>query len=246
MDALSNFEKIMNTLVWEQQPRSTRNYLCSTPNCYSTCGVEHSIGRVLSLFPRQLGSCSECKHPHLFHYHLYSEWVQVVQKTQVSVDDNIKTKWEAAKDEKEKAEALVASCKGALEDLSRSMDEAMDELVRLAAEYAHLSLSGSFTAHLEKAILLMEQRCKTMEEKGLGVEQLAKMRGSVKQMKERRDLIRYAIRTWKVKEAMQEGVQMVRRAQEGVLRVKVDIHEGLSEVWEKVMGGQLETWSSGR
>ena len=237
MDGFSNFEKIMNTLVWEQQPHSTRNYLCSTPNCYSTCGMEHSIGRVISLFPRQLASCSECKHPHLFHYHLYSEWVQV-QKTQVSVDDNIKTKWEAAKDEKEKAEALVSTCRGALEDLSRSMDEAMEESVRLAAEYAHLSLSGSFSAHLEKAILLMEQRCKTMDEKGVGVEQLAKMRCSVKEMKERLDLIRYASRTWKVKEAMQEGVQMVRWVQEGVLRVKVDIHEGLSDVWEKVIGVQ--------
>jgi hypothetical protein len=72
----------------------------------------------------------------------------------VSVDDNMKKQWEAAKDEKEKTEALVATSKSALDDLSYAMDEAMDELARLAEEYACLSLSGCFSAPLEKAIRL--------------------------------------------------------------------------------------------
>ena len=196
--------------------------------------MEHSIGRVVSLFPRQLASCPECQHPHLFHFHLRSKWVQV-ERTQVSVDDDIKKKWEAAKDEKERTEALVATCNGALEDLGRIMDDAMDELALLAAEYARLSLSGSFSAHLEKAILLMEQRCKTMEEKGVGVEQLAKMQRSVQQMKGRLNLLRAAregIR--KVKETMQERVQMVKEVQEGVLKATAEICEGAWKVWERV------------
>ena len=189
MEGFAHFKRIMNALVWEQQPDSTRNYLCTTPNCYATCGMRHSVGRVLSLFPRQLASCSECGHLHLSHYHLYSKWVQV-KRARVSVDDNMKKQWEAARDEKEKTEALVEACKGALNSLSLVMDEVMDEVAKLAAEYSRLSLSGSFSAHLEKAILLMELRCGTMARKGVGVEQLAKMQRSLVHLKGRLDLLK--------------------------------------------------------
>ena len=152
----------------------------------------------------------------------------------MSVDDNMKRLWEAAKDEKEKTEALVAKCKGALDDLSHVMDKAMDELVQLATEYSRLSLSGSFSAYLEKATLLMEQRCRTMEENGASVEQLAKVQHSLEFMNGTLDLLREAkdgVR--KVKEKMQEGVQKVIGVQEDALRVTEGTHEGVLKVWEK-------------
>jgi len=186
MEAFAHFERIMDALVWEQQPDSTRNYLCTTPNCYTTCGMRHSVGQVLSLFPRQLASCSECGHLHLSHYHLYAKWVQV-KRAWVSVDDNMKKQWVAARDEMERTKALVEACKGALDSLSRVTDKDMDEVAKLAAEYSRLSLSGSFSAHLEKAILLIEQRCETMAGKGVGVEQLAKMQRSLVHLKGRLD-----------------------------------------------------------
>ena len=186
MEGFAYFERIINALVWEQHPDSTRNYLCTTPSCYATCGIRHSVGQVLSLFPKQLASCSECGHLHLSHYHLYSKWVQV-KRVWVSVDDNMKKQWVAARNDKEKTAALVEVCKGALNSLSRVMDKDMDELAKLAAEYSRLSLSGSFSAHLEKAILLIEQRCEVMAEKNVGVEQLAKMQRSLVHLKERLD-----------------------------------------------------------
>src|SRR6266404_8308615 len=108
MHTFADFEKIINALVWRQQPASTLNYLCTAPNCYSTCGVDHSVGGVLFLFPRQFSLCSRCKHPHLSHFHLRSTWVQV-EEPQTSIDDDIKRRWETAKDEKEKTAALVAT-----------------------------------------------------------------------------------------------------------------------------------------
>ena len=42
--------------------------------------------------------------PYLFHFHLRSEWVQGRQD-RVSVDSNMKRRWEAAKDDKEKTGA---------------------------------------------------------------------------------------------------------------------------------------------
>jgi len=158
----------------------------------------------------QLASCTKCHHPHWCHFHLRSEWVQV-QETQVSVDDDMKKQWETAKDEKEMSKALITTSKKALDDLSHAMGEAMEELTQLAGDYACLSLSGCFSAPLEKATRLLEQRCKGMEEKGVSPEQLETMRSSLEQMKGRLDLLR------KAKEKV--VVTTAKEAWEGVLKV---------------------------
>ena len=119
----------------------------------------------------------------------------------MSVDDNMRKQWEAAKDEKERTDALYATSESALEDLSCRIDEAMSELAQSAEEYARLALSGSFSAPLEKAIRLLEQRCKGMEEKGVGLELLTKVRTSLEHMKGRLELLRRA------NEKMREGVR---------------------------------------
>ena len=248
MDGFSNFKRIVNALVWKQQPAPTLNYLCIAPDCHSTCGVKHSVTGVFLLFPRQFSSCSKCDHPHLSHFHLHSTWEQVCE-AQLSVDDNMKKQWEAAKDEKERTEVLLATSKSALGDLSHIIDEAMDELARLAEEYASLSLSGSFSAPLEKAIWLLEQRCRGMEEKGVGLELLTKVRSSLEHMKGRLDLLR------KAKEKVREGVRRIdarvrkvkveekapdlfRKVEEnvpGAVRpIEEEIQEGVSFFWEAI------------
>ena len=208
MDAFSHFERMIDAPVWKQQPAPTLNYLCITPNCHSACGVQHSVAGVFLLFSRQFSLCSKCNHPHLAHFHLRSTWEQVYE-VRLSVDGKMRRRWEAAKNEKERTEALVATSKSAMEDLSRIIDEAIDELARLGEEYASLSLSGSFSAPLEKAIWLLEQRCKAMEERGVGLELLTRVRGSLDAMRLRLDLLRRA------REKAQEGV---RRVEGGVQR----------------------------
>lgn len=191
VDALSNFETIITEPFWKQQPAPTLNYLCTTPYCYSTCGVRHSLASVLLLLPVQLKSCPECTHPHLFHFHLRSEWVRV-QDTQVSVENDLKGGSEMEKNDNETTMALTATSRRALSNLNRIINESMGELARSAAEYAHLSLSGCFSAPLERAISLVEQQCKGMEEKGVDREQLEMVRCSLEEMKERLDLLREA------------------------------------------------------
>ena len=107
VDGPSNFKRIINALVWKKQPAPTRNYLCITPNCHSTCGVKHSIIDVFLLFPRQFSLCSKCDHPHLSHSHSHSTWERVYEE-QVLVDDNMKKPWVAAKDERERIEAFLS------------------------------------------------------------------------------------------------------------------------------------------
>ena len=115
MDSFSNFKGIVNALVWKQQPAPALNYLCIAPNCHSNCGVKHSVIDAYLLFPKQTSLCSKCKHPHLSHSHLHSTWERVYED-QVSVDDNMRKQWEAAKEEKKRIETLLrAMSKSALE-----------------------------------------------------------------------------------------------------------------------------------
>ena len=65
----------------------------------------------------------------------------------------------------------------------------MDHLARLVEDHATLSLSGPFSAHIEKATVLLEQRYKDMEQKGINKEQLEKIQDSLDLMKRRLELV---------------------------------------------------------
>ena len=167
------------------------NYLCSKPNCHSNCSTDDNILSAVLTFTVKLLPCSHCYHGHWSHSHTRSKWVQR-QEYRVTVDHDMKRKWEAAKDEKEKTEALVAASERTLGALSCTMDTSMDELVRLAGVFGRLSLSGSSSRPLEKAIRLVEQRYKKMEEQGVSRDQLEKMQTSLDDMKRRLDVLKKA------------------------------------------------------
>ncbi|SRR5258706_3201621 len=191
MDGFSNFEKIINSPVWRRERAPTLNYLCGKPNCYSTCHMGDSIIFALVVFPFQFVRCAKCHHLLWSHFHAFGEWVQK-QESQVTVDEDMKKKWEAAKDEKEKTEALVAESKHKLDSLSSTVETDMDALKGLQEEYAGLSLSGSFSGPLEKEIRLLELHCHSLEEQRVGRDQLEKMRGCLEDMKRRLDVLNKA------------------------------------------------------
>jgi chaperonin cofactor prefoldin len=164
----------------------------------------------------------------------------------VSVDDNMKKQWEAAKDEKEMTKALAITSKRALDDLSRVMNDAMDELARLAEDYACLSLSGSFLAPLEKAIRLLEQRCKGMEEKGVSPEQLERMHGSVEQMKGKLNLLIKAKEKAAVTAAKEVWEKVTDPVQEGARKIFGKVKEAgirMAEVRETELELAWNPWN---
>src|SRR5258706_4074866 len=191
MSAFSKFNQIIHSPVWGREPAPTLNYLCSTPDCYTTCSVDDNIVSALLLLTVQPLLCAQCYHSHWSHFHSHSKWVQK-QGPQETVEDEMKKAWEAANDEKEKNAALAAGSKRTLDDLNSTIGEDMNKLQRLSKEYAGLSLSGSFSGPLEKAITLLEMHCKSMEEQEVSRDQLDKMRASVETMKRRLDLLKEA------------------------------------------------------
>ena len=96
----------------------------------------------------------------------------------------MKKQCEAEKEKKAKTAALVATSVRALEDLNRVMGNALDELPGLEAEYARLSLSGSFPSPRGRPTRLLERYSRRMEEKGVSQEQLAWPRAKAAVMEE--------------------------------------------------------------
>ena len=177
---VSNF---VDNSVWKPQHATGLNYLCLEPNCYSTC----SSFLLFTPFRRLFRSrCRKCGHPHRSHSHTRHQWVKEV------VDEDRRKMWEAAKIEKENTEALIASGETVLGDLSRTKDQAMEHLARLAEDYIGRSLSGRLSAHVETTIWFLEERCTDMAKKGASEAQLGKMQDSLSLMRRKLVLLRDA------------------------------------------------------
>jgi len=79
--------------------------------------------------------------------------------------------------------------------ISHAIGNAPDDPPRFAGEYAGRWPSGSFSATVERATLLLEQDGKDMEVKGVSPEQLGNMRSSLGRVKRTLDLLR-KVKRW--------------------------------------------------
>jgi len=109
--------------------------------------------------------------------------------TQVLVDENMKKKWEVAKDEKEKTAVLIETHGKALYDLDRVIIGATDNLAQLVEQYARLALSGSFSAQVASAVRLLEQNYTALDKKGVDQHQLQRVTVSLVHMKRKLELL---------------------------------------------------------
>ena len=96
---------------------------------------------------------------------------------QISVAEREKKmrRWEAANAEKGNTEAIIAAGERELSDLNHAMDEAMDDLALLVEDYGRVSLAGSFSKHVEKAIRLLKERHTDMGKNKVSKAQLNNM-----------------------------------------------------------------------
>jgi len=79
-----------------------------------------------------------------------------------------------------------------LDALTQSIGYQTKKLADYAADYAKLSLSGSFSAQVEKAINLLAQKFKSMQEGGVDKEQLDKVETSLEVMRKKLDVLKKA------------------------------------------------------
>ena len=185
MEECSN--KPPETPVWKHRQVPRLTYICNAPECHSNCRSPRLFTTLLRLLRLR---CADCNHSHHSHARTRHVWAKESVE-QASVDEDVKM-WEAAKAEKEDIELLIATYERELGDLNDSMDRTVEHLARLMEDYALLSISGPFSAHMEKATLLLEQRYKDMERKGVSKEQLEKIQDSLELMRQKLELVKKA------------------------------------------------------
>ena len=188
MNALANFEETVNKVVWKQRRTATNNMICGQPNCYSNCYKDYKTNIPLSLKGLFGRPCQLCNHSLWNHHRTRAMWEPIVD-THVSVDQNMKKRWEAARDGKEKAAALVEASRQVLRDLNNVISYATNNLEQLVERYADLSLSGNFSAQVDSAVRLLEQNYAVLEKKGVNEDQLQKVKRSLDHMKRKLALL---------------------------------------------------------
>jgi uncharacterized coiled-coil DUF342 family protein len=104
----------------------------------------------------------------------------------------MKTKWDSAKEGKAKNEAALEAMRQALADVDRVVESKMVELADLAEEYGKMSLSGSFSAHLERGIMLLEMHLASSRESNTDSEQMKRLEENVAELKRKLDVLKKA------------------------------------------------------
>ena len=127
---------------------------------------------------------------------------------QVFVDYDMKKRWEAGKDEKEKTAALITVKKMMLHDLNQVIGRAINDLVQLMEQYACVSLTGCFSMQVGNAVGFLEQKCRAMEQNGNGQDKLEVVKENLDHMKRKLELLRNAMGTRR-KESVGMGTKLV-------------------------------------
>ncbi|KAJ7750688.1 hypothetical protein DFH07DRAFT_1034072 [Mycena maculata] len=205
IDVYSKFEQSVETKIWRHDPTDYHNTLCAAPRCYSVC---HELCQLdfsldpeklrkcwamegFGIFFRNATKCRVCQHPVEQHAHWRAVWKEH-DETQISVDEGMKAKWESAKDGKAKDEAALEAMRQALADVERVVERKMVKLADLAEEYGKMSLSGSFSAHLERGITLMEMHLASSRESNTDSKQKKRLEENVEELKRKLDVLKKA------------------------------------------------------
>ena len=119
---------------------------------------------------------------------------------QVLIDEDMKKKWDEAKDGKETTATLIAVNEMILHHLKQVANCSTGDLVQLVAQYAELSLAGSCSAQVRSAIRVLERKYIAMKEKRIGQDELQKVKESLDHMKRKLEFLK------NVEEDTQKGV----------------------------------------
>ena len=111
--------------------------------------------------------------------------------TQILVDQSMK-EWEAAKDGTEKTMILIAVREKVLHDLDQIINGATNDLAQQVERCASLSLSGRFSAQVGCAIRLLELHYVSLKKKGVGPDNLQRVKGSLDNMTRKLDILNIA------------------------------------------------------
>ena len=92
--------------------------------------------------------------------------------TRVLIDQDVKKKWETAKDEKGKMAVLVTFSEKVLQEFDHVINGSIGDLAQLVERYSYSTLSGGFLAQLDKTVKLLEQHHTALKGKCVDQDQI--------------------------------------------------------------------------
>ena len=104
---------------------------------------------------------------------------------EVLVDEDMKKKWDKAKDKKETIMTLTAINEMVLHEVNQAIDHAMSDLAQLVERFDSLSLAGSYSAQMRTAVRFLEG----MEKRTIEREKRENVKESLDHMKRRLELL---------------------------------------------------------
>ena len=104
---------------------------------------------------------------------------------QVLVDEDMKMKWDEAKDGKETTTTLIAVNEMILHELNPAIECAMGDLVQLVGWYNGLSLAGSYSAEVRGVVRSLE----ALEKMDIGKYELKEVKENLAHMKRRLEFL---------------------------------------------------------
>ena len=108
---------------------------------------------------------------------------------QVLVDEDMKRKWDEAKDGKERTAALIAVNEMVLHILNQVSNCATGDLVQLVEQYADLSLVGSCSVRMRSTVRFLEAMEKEFNDNDKDKGELETVKESLNHMKRKLDLL---------------------------------------------------------
>lgn len=191
MNVTRGFKNTVTLVVWKLQESPTNNLVCGQGNCYSNCEINYTANIALDLKGRFRGLCDKCDHSLWDHHRCDAKWEQV-NDTQVLIDQEVKKKWEKAKDEKAKTAVLGTFREKVLHTLNQVIDDGICDLARLVEQYSALALSGGFSAQVDNTVKLLEQHYITLKAKSVDEGQRQKVEESLECMRKKQELLNNA------------------------------------------------------
>ena len=102
-----------------------------------------------------------------------------------TVDEDMKKKWDKAKDEEQTITTITAVNEMVLHELNQAIDYAMSDLAQLVERFDCLSLAGSYSAQMRTAVRFLEG----MEKRTIGREKRENIKESLGHVKRRLKLL---------------------------------------------------------
>ena len=159
----SSTQKYKKVIVDKTQYHNTLcRYSQCESNCHEMCSLPKSLDYETFLRCACMGSnsiCKVCHHSYTYHYHGESLFREV-EETKDLVDDEMRQKFEEAKDAEEQAQILYKELKRQKEESITERERLSVELMDNISEFEELGVARNYIKLIENQIAVIETRLK--------------------------------------------------------------------------------------